>query len=82
MSSGGQDTGHDTAQSEYNTHYMPTPDPCSDTSLASDWLASELESLSLAGDINPFNTSQQEMSQAAYNNSIADLTNNTLKIMF
>ena len=50
--------------------------------LASDWLASELESLSLAGDINPFNTTQQEMSQAAYNNSIADLTNNTLKIMF
>ena len=48
----------------------------------SHWSQSYHEALSLAGAFKPLNTSQQEMSQAAYNNSIANLTNNTLKIMF
>ena len=55
---------------------------CPPVCMASHWFHSYHEYISLGNKSGFVNTSQQELSQTEYNISIADLTNNTLKIMF
>ena len=59
-----------------NTALYADTGPC----LSSHWSESENGGLSLVGDLHPFSTGQQEMSQAAYNNDrLANLINNAFK---